>query len=215
MNLSAHGCGMPALTNGKFSILPHQLQTLAFVETTHLTSQQPSMSKLCRAMMVKWGQHWLLIGDRAILCWSLTQMTPLNQICQLELFQEWQGCIHVKGELFKLQCDLSQGCGFSIIDGSFKTRHGTAAWIEEGCSLVNWIVGTTFTPREGDDHSVFQSKLCRLLSILVTISHLKLDSNQPKYWIACNGKSALAQIQCTHLVDPKEPHTDLISACQE
>jgi len=80
---------------------------------------------------------------------------------------------------------------------------------------MNRLVQKTITPGEGDDHTMFWSELCSLLSILLLLSHMIPDSNQPKYQVACNGKFALIQIQASQPVDAKEQHADLILACQE
>jgi len=62
---------------------------------------------------------------------------------------------------------LSQGYGFAASKGSFKAGHGMAAWILEGHSSMNRLVQKTITPGEGDDHTMFWSELCSLLSILL------------------------------------------------
>jgi len=122
--------------------------------------------------------------------------------------------IQLEGEWEEWHQDLGQGWGFAISNGSFKTGQGTAAWIIKGWSLAHRLIGRMITPGHQEDHSAFHSKLCSLLSILITLAHIPPASNWPKCQVACDGKLALYQIQHSQPVDPKEPHADLISACQ-
>jgi len=46
------------------------------------------------------------------------------------------------------------------------------------------------------------------------LAHIPPVSNRPKCQVVCDGKSVLYGIQHSQLMDPKEPHADLISACQ-
>jgi len=50
----------------------------------------------------------------------------------LELFKAWKGNIQCDGKWEIWQQELSQGFGFAVSDGSYKSGQGTAAWIIEG-----------------------------------------------------------------------------------
>ena len=62
---------------------------------------------------------------------------------------------------------------------------------------------------------MLRSELCGLLGILIMLAQVLPPTNKPTCWVACDGKSALYHIQHNYLVDHKEPHANLISACQE
>jgi len=132
----------------------------------------------------------------------------------LDWFWEWKGEILVEGHEVELFEDLTWGCGFSVSNGSFSQGHGMAVWIIEGQDHRNQLIRKTVTPGTLQDQSTFGSELCGLMYILITLAHLPPATGKPECKITCNGKSALMQVQSLHPINPKEPHANLILACQ-
>jgi len=154
------------------------------------------------------------MGDGAFVCHTASPGPSLEGLHKMTWFQEWKGDLVVEGNRKDLSCNLSQGFGFSVSDRSYHPGHGTAAWIIEGCNHNNQVIIKMITPGAGSDHSAFCSELCGLLCILVTLTHIPLETSQPQCHVACDGKSVLLRIQSRYVPNPKEPHADLILACQ-
>jgi len=92
---------------------------------------------------------------------------------------------------------------------------GAMAWIIEGCTSTNRIIRTGLSPCAEDGNSSFQSKLAGIYVTLFTLSFICPETgNQPTFWLACNGKSILQQLQRTHITDPTELHSNLLSGAR-
>jgi hypothetical protein len=101
----------------------------------------------------------------------------------------------------------------AISDGSFKSKHGTAAWIifvSPECQLV----GKTITPGDPADQCAFRSELAGLYGIACTLFHLEHGLGiTGEITIGCDGISALRQVAKNEdFIDPNLPHYDLILA---
>jgi predicted RNA-binding Zn-ribbon protein involved in translation (DUF1610 family) len=101
----------------------------------------------------------------------------------------------------------------AVSDGSFKDRHGTAAWIlhvSDSCI----IKGKCITPGDPECQSAFRSELAGLYGIAATVRYLERKYIKTgAITVACDGLSALQQAQRVHdFVNPNEPQYDLILA---
>jgi len=61
---------------------------------------------------------------------------------------------------------LTQGCGYAVSDGSYKDDNGSATWIIEGPNSTLRLVSQAYTPGHSGDHSLFQSKVARIIGVL-------------------------------------------------
>jgi len=108
-----------------------------------------------------------------------------------------------------LQLPSVQGRVFSFSDGSFKDKHGTAAWVIEAESSGNRCTGVNITPGAPSDQSAYRNEVSGLSGIATMVReicafyHIIAGTVQ----IGCDGLSAL--IQCTdadYVVKPTPSH---------
>jgi len=69
--------------------------------------------------------------------------------------REWKWELNVTGNLQLLLEDIRNGNGYAVSDRSFQEGRGAAAWIIEGRTNQNRIVGKCFSPSSNDGHSSF------------------------------------------------------------
>jgi hypothetical protein len=104
----------------------------------------------------------------------------------------------------------------AVSDGSFKSQHGTAAWmivISSECV----IYGSTVAPGDPSDQSAYRSELTGLYGIAMSIRYLELHFDfRGSVTIGCDGLSALrkASTECD-FTNPNEPQFDLITAIRQ
>ncbi len=103
----------------------------------------------------------------------------------------------------------------TVSDGSYKRPHGTAAFIIEGYTSENRIVGKVITPGNAEDQSPYKSELAGILAALI-ITNIICEHHEIKEGgieLACDGLSALHK---AFLSQPYasifDPNYDLISA---
>jgi len=141
------------------------------------------------------------------------QQDGLEGLLQNSFVQEWDWELVVVGSLQDLTADIQAGEGYAVSDGSFQTWRGAAAWIIEGRNQTNQIIGKCNSPSDDDGHSSFRSKLAGLFATLLTLSAiLNHPQEQPKFRLACDGKSVLQHLRRANPTDPNEPHADLLLA---
>jgi len=116
------------------------------------------------------------------------------------------------GAITYLHLELWNGEGYAVSDGSFRNGSWAAAWIIEGTNQANQLTGSCFTPGTAADHSTFRSKLAGLLGLLYTLSFWWPPSGKPPCHIACDGQSAIHQLNSTIPIEPTEPHSNLLLA---
>jgi len=109
---------------------------------------------LCKATVSNIGNHWKLSGHGPILPY-LSQTPCLKTFRQSQFVKDWEFDFHIIGSWETLRQELASSLGFAVSDGSYKTLQGATAWILEGSTLANQVIGKCFTPRQGDDHSSF------------------------------------------------------------
>jgi len=88
-----------------------------------------------------------------------------------------------------------------------------AAWIIEGTTNTNRLIGQGISPSNEAGHSSFRSELASIHAILLTVSIILLTTGEKTaFQIACDSKSVLQQQQQIQTTDPNEPHADLLSS---
>jgi len=115
----------------------------------------------------------------------------------------------VQGWLSTLKKDLKES------HGSYQDKSGATAWIIEGKTSQNCIIGTMITPGGPNAQSSFCSELAGLYGIWSTLKVLNiLPIPGMSCRIVCNGKSVLDQLKSKHPVLPFKPHADLLQVVQ-
>jgi len=69
--------------------------------------------------VIKQGNLLILMGDGAFLKQIIPPVSNLDQLHQMDWFQEWKGHLVVKGNVQELQQDLTMGYGFSVSERSY------------------------------------------------------------------------------------------------
>jgi len=119
----------------------------------------------------------------------------------------------IVGNLQELMDNIWAGNGFSLSNGLFQVGRGAAAWIIEGKTNENCLIGTCLSPGDDNGHSSFQNKLAGIYVILFTLSMLLLTTTEiTPFRLACDGKLVLMQLRWYHITDPNKPHADLLLA---
>jgi len=130
----------------------------------------------------------------------------------MEFAQHWALEMHLTGAQRELQEVLLQGQGYAVCDSSFKDGNRAAAWIIEGTNLRTRLSGQWYTPGHVDDHSSFCSKLAGIVRVLYTLTFWPPKKIKPMLCIACNSLSVISRLLAQQLVNPTEPHADLLAA---
>jgi len=117
----------------------------------------------------------------------------IQYFSSLQFAIDWEVNFHIIGNWEELTREVIQGRGYAVSNGSFKTHQGAAAWIIEGSSSANRVIGECFAPGTDDDHSSFRSKLAGIYTCPLFIYHCFQHSLQtkPPFYLACDGKSVL------------------------
>jgi Zn-finger nucleic acid-binding protein len=100
-----------------------------------------------------------------------------------------------------------------VSDGSFKNKHGTAAWILK-ISEDRYIHGGAIAPGPPESQCAYRSELTGLYGIAFTIWYLETNLGwTSNITVGCDGLSALQQVSRTSdFINPNTPHFDLILA---
>jgi len=64
-------------------------------------------------------------------------MSGIDCFSSLQFVKDWEVSFHIIGNWADLLSMITQGHGFAVSDGTFKSQQGAAAWIIEGCSSTN------------------------------------------------------------------------------
>jgi len=91
---------------------------------------------------------------------------------QHQFCHEWHWELTIVSNLQKLEEDIRAGYGYAISDGSFQEGKGAAAWIIEGHTNDNQIIGKCFSLSADNGHSSFRSELAGLYATLLMVAHL-------------------------------------------
>jgi len=194
-----------------YTYLPSRSRS-QFFDATGLTSEQtPVCLQMHRAVVVPRGTRLLLAGCDTFAT-SPHKLRGLDQLHHSQMAKDWNLQLRTVGKLSDLKQDIKQRHGYVVSDGSYSMEAGAAAWIIEGRSATSRLIGTMITPSSPKDHSSFRSELTGLYGALCTLEALDLGDTTYTCHIACDGKSALAQITSTHPILPTEPHADLLQA---
>jgi len=86
--------------------------------------------------------------------------------------------------------------GFAVSNGSFKPHQEAVAWIIEGSSLENRVIGECLIPGHDDDHSSFCRELTSIYTCLLFLWYCcgYTLPNKPSFHLLCDGKSVLYQL---------------------
>jgi len=130
-----------------------------------------------------------------------------------QFVKDWEVNFHIVGNWENLMWEVIQGLGYAVSDGSYKPQQGAAAWIIEGSSSANWVMGKCFAPSTDNDHSFFLSKLASIYTCLLFIYYCFQHSllHKPSFYQACDGKSVLHRLWNPGATSPGKPHYDLLS----
>jgi len=180
------------------------------------STEMPNQHHLHKAMVFYQGTTITMMGHGPILTPSSDRPKGLTALGQTPFTVTWHFKTQVIGKLSLLCQDLANEYGFAVSDGSFKECNGVAAWIIEGPSGANRLLGTCLTPGAPEDQSAFRSKLTGLYRILLTLHFLFLDKGTPTpLVISCDGKLTLMQAKSMDPLLPSKPHYDLILAIRK
>ena len=121
--------------------------------------------------------------------------------------------VKVEGNVMVLSEALAKGNLRVVSDGSYKRKLGTAAAtlttqeLHDSITIVAQVTGLK------DDQSAYRSELMGLLCGLVGIQWLEdVYKTRGKVTVVCDGLSALNHALEDHLLHPKQPQFDLLSA---
>jgi len=106
-----------------------------------------------------------LMGHSPILS-SPNTITGISNIHKLQFSQDWEFDFQIIGSWDDLREDVIDGYGFAVSDGLFKSQQGAAAWIIEGSTSANRVIGKHFVPGHNEDHSSFCSELIGIYTCL-------------------------------------------------
>jgi len=70
----------------------------------------------------------------------------IEQLQHRVLATEWQLQLQVQGHLWDLKQELKESYGYAVSDGSYQDQSGAVAWIIEGKTSMNQIIGMIITP---------------------------------------------------------------------
>jgi len=129
-------------------------------------SLAPSLSTLSKVAVSSTGNHWKLTGHGASISTFPTRFGIVS-FWTLHFVKDWEFDFQIVGSWEALVCDVMQGQGFAVSDGSFKPQQGAATWILDGASSDNRVVSKCFVPGHDDDHSSFCSELTGIYSCLL------------------------------------------------
>jgi len=172
----------------------------------------PNVATLSRATVTELGRRLKLTGHSLLLP-SPPATSGIDCFSLLQFAKDWEVSFHIIGNWDDLLSAITQGYSFAVSDGSFKSQQGAAAWIIEGYSSTNWVIGKCLAPGHGEDHSSFCSKLAGIYSCLLFLKYCfqhKL-THKPAFQLACDGKSVLHRLWNTQMMSPSKPHYDLLS----
>jgi len=123
---------------------------------------------------------------------STPDKSGIDHFSSLQFVKDWEVNFHIIGNCDDLLSAITQGHGFAVSDGSFKSQQGATAWIIEGTSSSSQVIGECFTPGYGEDHSSFRSKLAGIYSCLLFLKSCfrhELPSTQFFNWHAMANQS--------------------------
>jgi hypothetical protein len=104
----------------------------------------------------------------------------------------------------------------AVSDGSFKDKHGTAAWLLE-ITPDCIIYGLAVVPGDEGDQSAYRSQLTGLYGIAMTVRFLETEhSFHGTIIIGCDGLSALNKARLeSDFSNPNEPQFDIITSIRQ
>jgi hypothetical protein len=103
------------------------------------------------------------------------------------------GNIQVKGDLGSIAQSICHGTCAGITDGSFKEKHGTAAWkILDFASPENVLEGQVITPGHPYQQDAYRSELSGLYALVVAINALSdyFQVKEGMVTLSCDNLSA-------------------------
>jgi hypothetical protein len=95
-----------------------------------------------------------------------------------------------------LAAAIRQGQAISVCDGSYKDGFGTAAYVLEGATSVNWLVVMFVVPRTPANQSSYRSELAGLYGV-VAMAHLICEQygiTSGAIEVGCDCESALRHV---------------------
>jgi len=158
------------------------------------------------------GMKVILTGS-GLMEQAIETPTAMLRLQTQPFYQIWHWEVIVVGNLSLLMDAILAGESYAVSNGSFQLGKGATAWIVEGCNNTNQIIGTCLSPSDGKGHSSFCSKLAGIYAIMFTLFHMIPNkAMKPHFQITCNSKLVLARLKWLRMIDPQEPHVDLLLA---
>jgi hypothetical protein len=91
---------------------------------------------------------------------------------------------------------ICQGQAIAVSDGSYKDKFGTVAYVLEGATAVNQIMGVLAVPGVPEDQSLYHSELAGLYGIAMMVQvickYFGITSGGIK--VGCDGQIALQRV---------------------
>jgi len=173
----------------------------------------PPLQELEKATTAQCGQK--LILKRCCACEQSPQgVDPCQQMWESPISWQWELDIFLTCLQWEMMEALLQGGGCAVSDGSFKDAASAAAWIIKGPTLELRLTGQWHMPGPSEGHSSFHSELAGIVGVLYTLSFWPLKTVKSPFRLACNRFSVVLRLQTTQLIDPTEPHADLLIVAQ-
>jgi len=98
-------------------------------------------------------------------------MSGIDCFSLLQFVKDWEVNFHIIGNWADLSGAIIQGHGFTVSNGSFQSQQGATAWIIEGTSSTNRVIGKCLALGHSEDHSSFCSKLAGIYSCLLFLKY--------------------------------------------
>jgi len=121
---------------------------------------------LHRTMVYKHGLSIMLTGHGPIKAHPTNCDGNNNRTFETQ----WEYKYMIEGMVEQLRLAFINGKAIAVSDGSFQWGNGAAAWIIEGSTARNQIIGTGRTPGQATDQSTYQSELFGLWGILFALT---------------------------------------------
>jgi len=189
--------------------IPSRLRT----QTFHRHREIATPTQPLRRVTVRINPTTVALTGSGHIATPATMETGIKALQQLTFANEWIWILTIIGNLSNLLEDIREGHGYAVSNGSYQEGRGAAAWIIEGTTNSNQLIGQCISPSDEAGHSSFCSELAGIQAILLMIKTILLTASEAMaFWIACDGKSVLQWLQKTNITDPNKPHTDLLSS---
>jgi len=162
--------------------IPRQTCTKQFHKVGSNVPNPPAPKYLTVASLVLQGNQYKLtgVGEIAIET-DGERMNWQEHLQESDAGKTWKIQISISGSTDLIKEAIDMGQAITVSDSSFQHDSGVAAWIIEGKTNGNWIIGTCLSPSSDDRHSSFHSELAGIYATIFKISMIyKVLTEKPK-----------------------------------